>query len=350
MKTFPQKKAKEEPKKKLQKKSKIDNQKIPNKEGKGGKEQKKEKQKKIKDESIYVMKKNTGMKILRIVFWTLLIFVFARGVIQIIKPDKKSELNQIIEEFEQEQSMIGNTPDEVMLFAQDFARNYLTYQQAGEQDFKDRIKPYVSKRIYNLPEIYSFHNNAKATYVNAYRSEKKAMSGQYDVYVNAEVVYELENENVYDTCTLKIPVSISDDGYCVTSLPLYVEDKRLDETYNAAESILGIEIDSSMIMPSINNFFAAYYSQDQSMINYLLSQEADRSKFVGMNNRYTYKRVDTIKAYKKEGSEEIRCILKIKIQDTVNEEEIYQEFNMVLVQDGDKYYIKDLCTGITGIN
>ena len=57
MKTFPQKKAKEEPKKKLQKKSKIDNQKIPNKEGKGGKEQKKEKQKKIKDESIYVMKK-----------------------------------------------------------------------------------------------------------------------------------------------------------------------------------------------------------------------------------------------------------------------------------------------------
>lgn len=289
------------------------------------------------------------MKLLRVIFWIILIFIFLRGVIDIARPDRESELTKLIHDFKEEQQMVGDTPDEIMDFAQDFAKEYLTYQQGGESEFKARIKPFVSKRIYGIPDIYSFHNTAKAIYVNAYKKEKS--SGQYNVYVNAEIMYEKgELGNEYASCTLKIPVNVSDTGYCVTSLPMYVEDNRLDSTYNAQESTFGIEINSDEILPSINNFLDAYYVQDQSMINYLLDSEADKDKFLGMNKRYVFKKVESIKAYKKAESMDVICILKIKIQDTINEEYVYQEFNITVTENNDKFYIKDLDTKITGLN
>lgn len=354
MSLFPQKAKKEKesiPKKKLKKKSeesqtaesKLEQPVSPQRIGF------KEKQKAKAKDDTYIMKKNTGMMIFRVLFWLILIFIFARGVIEIVRPDKESELTRLIQEFKQEQQLVGNAPDEVMDFAQDFAKEYLTYQQSGETDFKDRIKPYVSKRIHTLSGIYSFRHAAKATYIHAYRREEEK-NGQYNVYINAEIMYEKEQGNEYESCILKVPISVSELGYCVTSLPMYVKDERLDDTYNAPESRFGTEIDSSLIEPSIKNFLDAYYAQDQSMINYLLTSDADKSKFIGMNKRYTFKKIDTIKAYQQEGAAEINCILKIKIQDTMNEEEVYQEFNMTVIESNDKVYIKDIDTKITGLN
>lgn len=62
--------------------------------------------KKEKDDS-YVMKKNTGMRVLRVIFWLILFFIFFRGVVQIIKPDKVSEISRIINEFKEEQKIMG---------------------------------------------------------------------------------------------------------------------------------------------------------------------------------------------------------------------------------------------------
>ena len=233
-----------------------------------------------------------------------------------------------------------------MDFAQDFAKEYLTYKQSGEEEFKSRIKPYVSRRIYNLSGIYSFRHSAKATYVHAYRRVEN--EGVYDVYVRAEVRYDQEEESIYDTCTLKIPVSATQAGYCVTSLPLYVQDSQLDTTYNAAELTWGVEIDSTPLEGSVRNFFETYYTQEQSMINYLLTPDADKSKFLGMDHRYAFLQIESLKAYQNEGETDIHCIVKTRIQDTVNEEEIYQECNLVLVESNEKYYVKDMETKITG--
>ena len=63
--------------------------------------------KKEKDDS-YVMKKNTGMRVLRAIFWLILFFIFFRGVVQIIKPDKVSEISRIINEFKEEQKNNGD--------------------------------------------------------------------------------------------------------------------------------------------------------------------------------------------------------------------------------------------------
>ena len=74
--------------------------------------------------------------------------------------------------------------------AQDFVKEYLTYTKSGEEEFKKRISPYVSKRVLNISGIYGFRSNAKATYVDAYRKEKYA-ENIYDVFLAAEVQYDL---------------------------------------------------------------------------------------------------------------------------------------------------------------
>ena len=47
----------------------------------------------------YIMKKNTGMKVLRVLFWIILIFIFIRGVASIFKTDTQKEAEQLIQDF-----------------------------------------------------------------------------------------------------------------------------------------------------------------------------------------------------------------------------------------------------------
>ena len=114
---------------------------------------KKKKKEKQPRDTTYVLKKNFTMKIFRWVFWFMLVCVFARGAYQIIKPQAADELRQMIKDFEQTQQSQGDAAEEVMDFAQDFAKEYLTYEKGGEQDFRTRINPYISQRLNNAPGI-----------------------------------------------------------------------------------------------------------------------------------------------------------------------------------------------------
>lgn len=302
---------------------------------------KKHRKKKIKDET-YVMKKNLTMKMIRFIFWFLLICVFVRGAYQIIRPQKADELNKIIRNFREEQNDLGSAPEEVMEFAQDFANEYLTYEKGGEKEYRERINPYLSKRLHNA-QIYTFKNTAKAIYVNAYRREEE--NGIYNVYIKAEIEYQIGEEGItYDSCTLKVPVVVTDTGYCVTSLPMYVQDQRQDTEYVLPQVQPGQAVETALISSAVENFLDAYYTQEQSMVNYLLSADADRSKFISVKGRYTFVKADSLKAYQNEGSTDIICVLTARIKDKVNQEEIGQEYMITLVQEGDKYYVKDMST------
>lgn len=298
---------------------------------------------KPKDDS-YVLRKNRFMKVFRTLFWMLLLFVFGRGLYQIVKPQEASELRQIITEFKAEQEETGNTPNEIMDFAQDFAKEYLSYEKGGEQDFKSRIAPYVTRRIYNTGKLYTFHSTAKANYVNAYRMENDKKGGDiYNVYIKAEIEYDKGEEGVtYAGCTLKVPVASTQTGYCVAALPVFMQDVRQDNTYSTSQTVSGNEIDSSIIEPSVKNFLEAYYSQDQSMINYLLTQDADKNKFIAIQNRYKLKKIESIKTYQEENTAMITCILTVRIVDPINDEEIGQEYTLTLMQSNDKFYVKDM--------
>lgn len=320
--------------------------------------EKKNRPKKEKSEQ-YIMRKNTGMKVLRCIFWIMLIFVFVRGVVTIFEPDTEDKAEQMIREFKEGYSEFTNQNTEVMAFAQNFAKEYLTYAAKGEEDYKKRLQPYVTSAFLNS-DLISFSSTATATYTAAYRIEEYSAS-QADVYVLAEVEYKsriLEEDGQTYTektnknqVTLRVPVYMSDGNYIVENLPLMVDDSVYLDKY-AVQDYYGTPLDSDEVVAvetSVANFLKAYFEQDESVINYYLASSADKEKFAGLDGRFSFSAIEEIRCYQEPGSN-IVCLVSFEIQDSENKATMLQKVNLSVQEAGGKYYIKSMDTRTGNLN
>ncbi len=304
----------------------------------------------------YVMKKNTMMKTLRIVLWVILLFVFMRGVVSCLQRDSAREAGQIIQDFREEFAEYKDDSAELMGFAQNFAREYLTYERRREDDYAQRIRPYVSDDVYSRAgELTGFQGKAEAAYVQAYRKENYS-ENQYDIYVLADVAYELEEVAERDgeeiinttvrnqTVTLKIPIFAENGKYVVEGIPMIVNDSMKMTGYSVPAFSGAAVTDGrvSLVTEAVTSFLTAYYEQDQNVIEYYLTNDADRTKFSGLSGRYTFHKMEQVKCFETEGN--IICLVEFKVADAENGNYLMQSMNLTVVQNGDRYYIRDLNT------
>ncbi len=321
------------------------------------KKEKKPKEKKTHDKG-YILKKNIGMRVLRVLLWIILVFIFVRGIVAIFNSDKEAEMKRLIADFKVEYGNFTNQNNEVMAFAQNFVREYLTYEIKGEEDYKNRLKPYVSKTFLN-DSLNDFKNSAAAVYVQAYRMEEYSPN-QVDVYVLAEVEYysrTLDNDaqSYVTNCSrsqivLNVPVYISaEQSYVVENIPLPVTDSVYLEEFGIQEySGTGLE-DTTAIKTSIENFLKAYFEQDESVINYYLDIGADKEKFSGLKGRFTFLGIDDLKCYQEPGAD-ITCLVEFNIKDISNDAKLLQKINLSVRESGGKYYIKSMGTRTGNLN
>lgn len=305
---------------------------------------------------VYVMRKNTIMRIMRITLWAMLIFIFIQGVGVCIKKDSTEQAQAIIRDFRREFSDYKDDNEEIMGFAQNFAREYLTYEKRQESDYARRIMPYVSKEIYSRAgDLMDFVGKATAVYVKAYRKESYAKD-QYDVYVLSAVEYEQEvtsgkdGETQTDTImqtrsvTLKIPIYSEKGGYVVEGIPVIVNDNIGIENYStpvySGTTILDDRINP--IREAVTSFLTAYYEQDQNVIEYYLTKDADRTKFQGLSGSYRFDRLESMNCYDTDGG--ILCLVEFTVMDAESGSKLLQSLNVSVTADGDKYYIKDMNT------
>lgn len=297
----------------------------------------------------YVMRKNTYMKFMRIILWVMLTFIFMRGVVSIFERDKSDVMAQMIRDFKANYSKFTNQNEEVMSFAQNFTREYLTYEARGEADYKERLKKYVSNNFFN-EKVSDFSAGAEAVYVQAYRMEDYS-STQKDVYVLAEVEYSknvLGEEQSYTNVeerkpvTLKVPVYCENGNYVVEGIPLLVADSVSVERY-LPEEYYGTTIsdaDAAKVKTSVENFLKAYYEQDESVINYYLDSAADKQSFLGLEGRFVFLEISSIKCY--QGEEGIICLVNYRLKDVGNDVKMLQKIHLTVKESGGKYYICDM--------
>lgn len=313
-----------------------------------------------KKEEVYVLKKEVGRKTLRIVFWMLLGFFFIKGIGVSLRSDPTLKVQQLIADFQEEQENYKKNSSDASAFAQNFVKEYLTYQVNGEDDFKERIQPYVVDSIQQVQGIWDFHSNTKAIYVNAYRQTECAKN-QWDVYVQAEVEYENqllspEGDN-FDTqitrrkTCLKVPVYIKDGACIVENLPAFVTDDITLKEYPTVYDMGQMELETEQaeeIKWSLVNFLTAYYEQEQSVIDYFLGREADPKQFLSLEGNYTFNSVTELQCYQTQG-EEILCQIQFKIRDTGNDALSAQAFSLLIYQEKEKYYINKMENRITNL-
>lgn len=303
----------------------------------------------------YIFRKNLLMRILRIALWIMLIFIFIRGVATCTKKDSAQQAQTIISNFRQEFADYKDDNEEIMGFAQNFIWEYTTYDKKAD-NYAQRIKPYVSKDIYNKAgDLMDFSDKATTLYAKAYRKESYTEK-QQDVYVMADILYEHEEviekngeklESITQnrkTVTFKVPVYAEKGRYVVEGLPVIVNDSMALQNYSTPVYTGKTITDSraATIKEAVSNFLEAYYGQDQNVIEYYLAKGADRTKFKGLSGAYRFDKIESISCY--EEAEGILCIVEFKIADGENSGKLMQALNLFIVQDGDKYYIKDMNT------
>ena len=310
----------------------------------------------------YKLRKTTGLKVLRFLFWFLLLLIAARGVISVVKPDKTEELVNQMKSVETGLFTEIKVFNEVKGFTENFVRQWATYAKDGETDFKRRISPYVVKEVRELPEIYDFKSMSTVQYVNAYRIENVA-DGHVNVYVEvkADTVQYSEEEIMDDKgksekmvkevqgtgeYVLKVPVRITDSGsYAVDGLPLIVSDSAFYNANGMKSGVIELEEiqDIKSIEEALTNFLTAYYTEKQSVIDYYLEPEADKSGFCSLSSGdFVFQKIEDIKAYKKEN--DTLCVLTYKVQDEKTQSTILQKCYITVSMKDGRVYIKKMDT------
>jgi hypothetical protein len=212
----------------------------------------------------------------------------------------------------------------------------------------------------SFSDTQSFLSDARAVYVQAYKLETYD-DAQYDVYVMAEIEYTSEGaavDGVRQARTetaktyMKVPVRVlAKSQYVVVDYPVFVAEP--DSSVYAGTQFMGREADKAVneqIAQVLTNFFAAYYEENQTRIEYFLSTSADKEKFKGLNGRYDFSEIKSVRSYLDPvDARRILSVVELRIAD-VNGQALTQRYNMLVTHDGTRYYVVDMDTKTVDIS
>ncbi len=320
----------------------------------------KEELKKDKEE-LYQMRKNTFFRVIRVLFWMILLIILIRGIVVTFRPDPTVEINKTIEEFKNELSLHKEQNNEVLAFAENFVYHYLTYDVDGEKEYAEKIMKFTNENVLN--SNINFDNSSRVIYVKAYKKENYT-ENQVDVYVFADIEYikkvankdktNILEERTTNTVKLKVPIAMDNGFYIVENTPLFINDNIKINDYENI-NYEGVEIagseDGNKIDEALSNFFVAYYEGKQSVIDYFLAPEVDKSDFVALDGRVKFVEINSSHYYTffNNNSKDILGIIVITVKD-INEVEMVQKLNIVVTYKDERFYVKSMNTRTTNLN
>lgn len=308
-------------------------------------------------ENLYVMRKNTVLMIGRFFIWLFLGFIFLKGVIVSVRPDPTAEVNKTIQVFESNLNQLQGVDSEVLAFAQNFAAQYFTYEAGQEAAYAENLKAFASKAVTGAGYKFPYGSSCRVLYASAYKKDRVSES-QYNVWVSLTLEYTATNNTDaggYMVSTsqaqtiIKVPVMSVGGRYIVEDLPVFANDSLILDGYTV-QPYSGQECDGATrdaIRQSLSNFFAAYYHDKQSVINYFLAPSADPNDFIGLNGRVNFERINSINAYYKSEVQTNRYIVlaNIAVSDK-NGMILPQSFNLEVLFKDKQYYVEKMNTKI----
>ena len=282
-----------------------------------------------------------GMKAARVILWAMLVFLCLRGAVSIAQGGTQSAAVDV-GRLRQEIAVERARDAQMLSFAEDFAREYLTYNAGGDQDYRQRISAYAPESLFSAVRIGS--GSAEAISATAYR-HKAYSDTQEDVWVRLTVRYTTREYNATgDTmetsqlheATLKVPIAFTSDGFIVEDYPAFVTDARKATDY-AQESYTGKNAEKETqvaVEAALENFFRAYYAENMSVIRYYLTPDAELDDFFGLSGRVAFQRLAECSVYMSEESDALLAIVGVEVAD-VSGLVVMQRFHVELEpQDG----------------
>ncbi len=300
---------------------------------------------------VQTLRKAQGMRIARVILWVMLAFVFFRGVVAIFQGGM-NDPTETVEKYRREAMASQTRSEQLLPFAEDFARDYLTYSPGGDQEYRQRLKAYAPDSLFSAVRIGN--SAAEAVSATAYRHEPYSDT-QEDVWVRLTVRYTTK-ERVADTgetmetrqlleTTLKVPVACTGSGFIVEDYPAFVADERKTTDWTA-ENYSGTSADRDTreaVEAALTGFFRAYYGDDQGVIQYYLTPDAEAGDFLAVGGRVEFQRVSECKVYIPEGTGTLVAIVGVEVKDA-NGLTLPQRFHMELLRQDGQFHVKSIST------
>ena len=295
--------------------------------------------------------KKAGLKVVRVVLWVALGFIFIRGTVTLVRADPITSMQT------QEKTFMAQTSDKNALeirafsFAQNFAKDYMTHIPKDDDNYKKRVLNYMSQ---DIVDSLKFDDSDYTTvlYSQAY-DIKKYSDNQYDVYVYLRVQYRTKASSQRDPNNIQytdsendvyldVPVAYT-NNFIVEDVPAVVAPPT--KGYEESNTYDGNSVDEDTntdVTTDLNQFFKAYYGQDQTQVNYFLDLDKNQS-VNALNGRYKFDKIDKITTYSTSSKNVYLAIVEFNVKD-VNGNDLPQTFNVKITNSNGKYYINALNT------
>lgn len=297
-----------------------------------------------------ILKKNTGIKALRIFMWTVVGLLIFKGALGLLKPDPVREMQKNNEKFKAELSKENQIESRAFSFAESFAREYFTVYVGEKDDYQKRLSKYIDRSKIQDLDIKS---GTLVESVQAY-DVKKYRENQLDVFVYAKIQVKTEKsgqESItdpklkqYETSLrdlyVKVPVYYSNDGeLIVENIPILIGSPKLAVQKEDTEGIgIGIanHAASEEIKDSLNQFFKAYYGGDQTQVDYFLDKPGSIYA-VGGNIEFMEIEKNSVADL---SNNQFKAIIEFKVK--IDGKILNQKMNVDVEYKGDKYLIKNI--------
>ena len=312
--------------------------------------------KEINNSKVNKLVKFKGLKVLRGVIWSLIVILIIRGGVALFKGDQAETIAKQNEMFLESLSKSSGVESKLFSFAEEFTREFFTRYPTNTEDFKERILKFTTEQLAN-----DMNNSSYSEIINASAfSFEKYSDNQFDVsvcakikqYVPSEGQENVSKENMeYDitlvTEYIKIPIAIDESGQMIVEdVPAIVaapEKADIKSTEYKGEAVSDPN-ETKKINDMITEFFKAYYSGEQTQLDYFLE---NREAIKVETGRFGFEKVDSTNIYSL-GNNEYLVTVNLKVKAFNNE--LIQRFNLNLIKNNDKFLVKSLNTRVKNLN
>lgn len=291
----------------------------------------------------------------RVILWTLIILLFLRAAVSLLRPSDIHAANNLINQYTAAEAYKSRVELEAKAFAERFAEEYFTHKGVMG-DYEQRLSKFLPSYITITGPGFSQGNVKTEVLRSSSYSIEWFSSNQVNVAVALKVRYttetrdeeEVKRDSQESDVYLLVPVMEKEGKYVVEDLPAIIPAPPKADI--SASHYQGAALDSNTtreIRDVLENFFKTYYSGNPGEISYyMLENKAIR----GIEKRYTLQRIEGVRAFTEGKENEIFTLVELSIQDEISKFTLKQNYQVTLVQRDGRYYIKDFDIRTVNLN
>lgn len=294
----------------------------------------------------------------RLTFWVLFTFMFLVVVATLMQPSAaESEKEPIIQKDNKA------TSQEAVQYAQNFTKEYFTWQKGDNDDWiskrASRLSNYLAK---GLDENAGLSTNIDwSSQLNSSELAKVEDKGDNKAYVTLKVSADFVKKWKEEEVTKKddkeekkqvdkeekkpfvkyfvVPVAYQNGTYGVYELPKYtnIQDKtkvsvqqnnNLDEYKGNQQAVIGF----------MNTFFTSYSQDTKDKLNYML---ADNSKVEGLEGQMDFVKLKDSQI-KQDSKGTIKAFTTVVLEDPETKVQFNSDYSLLITKEQDRYLVKEL--------